>query len=392
MEVLPDHSSRFLAWELTVGFPLFPLIFALSGQIEGVADWLYLYADVIQYDVVLVDGTITVANQCQNTDLFWAMRGGGGVFAIAYTTYLKAWPAFTAINAVAGAATANSTETYNKMITAIVENDSTYMQNFTSGIYETEFPSVGFSFQRAFTDNSSIISVNESATLLDFLFNMPGVNTTVHMGQFTTWNQAYNAVVGPQVNSAVGVNLLISSRIISQEVMGSAAMANFITSLPQTQPIIIQRGRHYYGQIETLARNLTDMCLTVGGGVVTQLATDAVRRSSLTTARKSLANKIQTAVNPAFRTSAGFYDLPVINHVDGPPSALQNATIDNVTASGNQVFGEQAYYNEENRREPNFQTTLWGSNYQRLLNIKMSVDPNGVLTGSNTVGSEIFGT
>lgn len=34
--------------------------------------------NVIDYRVVLVDGTVVVADACTNKDLFWALRGGGG--------------------------------------------------------------------------------------------------------------------------------------------------------------------------------------------------------------------------------------------------------------------------------------------------------------------------
>ena len=33
---------------------------------------------VHQFRVVTPDGVLRVANACQNTDLFWALRGGGG--------------------------------------------------------------------------------------------------------------------------------------------------------------------------------------------------------------------------------------------------------------------------------------------------------------------------
>ena len=32
----------------------------------------------VQIKVVTPDGEIRVANECQNEDLFWALRGGGG--------------------------------------------------------------------------------------------------------------------------------------------------------------------------------------------------------------------------------------------------------------------------------------------------------------------------
>lgn len=32
----------------------------------------------VQFEAVLADGTMATANACENTDLFWALRGGGG--------------------------------------------------------------------------------------------------------------------------------------------------------------------------------------------------------------------------------------------------------------------------------------------------------------------------
>lgn len=34
---------------------------------------------VVQFTLVTSDGRVRIANECQNKDLFWALRGGGGV-------------------------------------------------------------------------------------------------------------------------------------------------------------------------------------------------------------------------------------------------------------------------------------------------------------------------
>lgn len=34
--------------------------------------------NMLEVDVVIADGTLLTANACTNTDLFWALRGGGG--------------------------------------------------------------------------------------------------------------------------------------------------------------------------------------------------------------------------------------------------------------------------------------------------------------------------
>lgn len=41
--------------------------------------------NVLQFRIVTADGTVRVANSAQNTDLFYALRGGGGgVFGVVY--------------------------------------------------------------------------------------------------------------------------------------------------------------------------------------------------------------------------------------------------------------------------------------------------------------------
>jgi hypothetical protein len=39
-------------------------------------------ADVLQFEIVTPDGQVRTANQYENTDLFWALRGGGGGFGV----------------------------------------------------------------------------------------------------------------------------------------------------------------------------------------------------------------------------------------------------------------------------------------------------------------------
>src|SRR5205823_7050238 len=48
----------------------------------GFGSWSKRYgiaaASLLEAEVVTADGEVLVANACQNQDLFWALRGGGG--------------------------------------------------------------------------------------------------------------------------------------------------------------------------------------------------------------------------------------------------------------------------------------------------------------------------
>lgn len=69
-------------------------------------------------------------------------------------------------------------------------------------------------------------------------------------------------------------------------------------------------------------------------------------------------------------------------------TAAQNATIETVSETLTETFGSPAYYNEEYPADDDFSGVQWGSNYPRLLSIKKALDPKGVFSCRNCVGSE----
>ena len=48
--------------------------------------------NLLEADMVLADGTFVTVNANQNTDLFWAIRGGGGNFGIVTSFKFQAHP------------------------------------------------------------------------------------------------------------------------------------------------------------------------------------------------------------------------------------------------------------------------------------------------------------
>lgn len=53
--------------------------YSLGGGHSALSPMFGLAVDnILEVDVVIADGTLLTANKCENTDLFWALRGGGG--------------------------------------------------------------------------------------------------------------------------------------------------------------------------------------------------------------------------------------------------------------------------------------------------------------------------
>ena len=51
--------------------------------------------NVLEFDIVTADGQLVTANACKNSDLFWAVRGGGGgTFGIVTRMVYKAHEPF----------------------------------------------------------------------------------------------------------------------------------------------------------------------------------------------------------------------------------------------------------------------------------------------------------
>lgn len=76
--------------------------------------------NVLQFDVVTADGEQKVANACTNTDIFWALRGGGGAFAVTTRVYFKTYPAFAAVNTFTTSLKCQDDDAYNRMIETLV--------------------------------------------------------------------------------------------------------------------------------------------------------------------------------------------------------------------------------------------------------------------------------
>jgi hypothetical protein len=75
---------------------------------------------------------------------------------------------------------------------------------------------------------------------------------------------------------------------------------------------------------------------------------------------------------------------------DTVAEAVQKNLLTNVYVEALRVLAPDtgAYVNEADAYEPNFQETFWGDNYQRLFDIKRTVDPGDVFWCTPCVGNE----
>ncbi|TVY54878.1 putative FAD-linked oxidoreductase, partial [Lachnellula suecica] len=109
------------------------------GMGGGVGDFTTLYGlmvdNAVEFEVVTADGLVRVINECNDPDLFWAMRGGGGgAFAVLtkYRVQLHPMLPIHTYNFVASFE-GNTTETLRQVLTAHAENQLAWSEHLVTG-------------------------------------------------------------------------------------------------------------------------------------------------------------------------------------------------------------------------------------------------------------------
>lgn len=315
--------------------------------------------NVLSYEVVTADGEFVVANSTSNTDLFWALRGGGGsTFGVATSVTVKAHPDLPVTASrfsFSSAKTGN--ETFWKAIRAYVES---WTDNADAGTYTywTLIPSNGtfaFAFSPFFAPGKS---KEEATALLQPWFNELtdlGIqfdpNITYFDNFYDAWRSSFplEAVQKPNVATA--------SRLFPR--------ANFETADKRQQVFDKIRSSAEKNRVQV---HFNMQC-------------------------KDPANN-DNAVNSHWRPLVSFSMQSVRWPINATAEQILKIRTDfqNVDMQGWRDIspGAGSYLAEADRLEPNFGDAFWGDKYPRLLEVKKKLDPQFVFYATTGVGSEAW--
>lgn len=76
---------------------------------------------MVQFEVVTADSEKRTVNECSNIDLWWALRGGGGTFAVVTRVYFKMYAAFKAVNTFGGQVVCANKSAYSELVSRLVD-------------------------------------------------------------------------------------------------------------------------------------------------------------------------------------------------------------------------------------------------------------------------------
>jgi len=310
--------------------------------------------NALQFTLVTSSGSYLTANAYSHSDLFWALRGGGGgtygvVTSVTYNTH----PPTPVIAIVLAVESFDTPATAQSIVSEFLRFHPT-MADLGWGGYaffsaETSFLFVGVAPNISWADANTTL-----APLFEFFANATSEEAVGYTMPYDSFYTLYEQVLGtPGTASSVGENVEIVSRLISRELLET----------------------DYEKVAETLLGLGTSLTYhLVAGGAVSKVDPDSV------------------GLNPAWRNALGHVALGSSWPEGTNATAIRQIedTLKGYLGVLEELVGPDggAYFNEASLYEQNFQETFFGAHYARLEAIKDQYDPAGLFVVVEGVGSE----
>ncbi|KAG9088949.1 hypothetical protein FS749_001731 [Ceratobasidium sp. UAMH 11750] len=312
--------------------------------------------NALQLTVVKADGQIVKANACQNKDLFWAMRGGGGgTYGVVLDVTYRTHPALDSITFLAFTVDVTSPPKLTELTELFFRTVPNITDHGVRGYASWPSPT-SFAFTAIHPNNPGVATTNATFQLIfDWVSNNPGTSVQSKGAAHPTFHDLF--VTWFSGDSSIAAPAWIGGRLVSRSALEkhSAKLAGLVVyPFP------------YVGSIFNI----------IGGGVIDKVDPES------------------TGLNPQWRNEALASWNPATTWTDDTPAdqiKLLKSAITNVTQELGKIarLDHAAYFNEADPEEARWKKAFFGKHYDRLLKIKRQLDPKGVFTCNRCVGSDL---
>ncbi|RTE81507.1 hypothetical protein BHE90_003956 [Fusarium euwallaceae] len=323
---------------------------------------------VLQATVVTTEGEILVANDAQNRDLLWAIRGGGpGLYGIVVEYVLQTVPlpenvvmgtlSISTIQNQTGAATQDSWTAFAAFVSSVPDLMDAGITGYGFGITQENTGIELTMTLWAYNTTSAAFKPLLESVRRDMLSQVESKSISVNISEPTvlpTYLSLFD-VLNPS-RSRCGDISLISSRLLGRRHLSDIPLETLRSHLQKISK----------GQVEG---RQTRLVLGLQGGL----------------GPRSVPFEMRGALNPAWR-SAYLHLMATGVNIDTETLSPQNAlgaAAEWVEENKEAVWREWApdtgaYINEANPFARNFQQDFYGDNYDRLLRVKEKYDPTAM--------------
>lgn len=186
--------------------------------------------NAVEFEVVTADGEIRTINQCNEPELFWAMRGGdGGTFAVLTKYQVQLYPSlsihtytFTA-NFTGDTSDATQNVALREILTAHAEKQAEWSPELVTGQLECFPEKIVISMVSLYGDNGSKLR-SASASFAEFLSNRADLSASVN--EYTSYPDYANyltvTAADAKVTEPSGIFSIFASRLVPRTVFDAS--------------------------------------------------------------------------------------------------------------------------------------------------------------------------
>lgn len=315
---------------------------------------------VIQFTMMLADGTVVIANPNQNSDLFWAVRGGtGGNFGVLLDITYKIFP----LDNIWGVAIEWEFETGT---TNAAQALLTIQNNYLTGF---QYPNLGI----------------QTVVYTDFAPGHDGYKKVRFCGSFIGEQVDLNTAIAPllaipgatQVYSAYDKYSVINNALIEgipafgEDTPDYLPPKYFGRSAYVAKSLSLEDYANILSMFKTIPNQFGMMDFEGYGGAINQYP------------REESAFIHRSPIMDVY-TIAFFSEGATTNDREA-----NETWINNFYEFLNQYWNGHSYQNYPYRQQENFQWAYWGEYYGQLCAVKGKYDPNNFFNYQQSIGSPL---
>ena len=345
---------------------------------------------LLEAEIVTADGSVKTVNACNDPELFWALKGGGGgSFGIVTKLTLKTRQLPKYFGAVFGKIKANSDAAFKNLIARIIDFYQDRLFNPHWGEHIRFYPDNTVHIQMLFQGLNKKQARKLWEPFCDWINSVPGDYTweekleTAHLPAKRLWDATFLKKFAPEFiitddrPHAPGKNFYWAG---NAEHAGQFLLSYHSAWLPAY--LLEKEKRNIL--VESLFSATREWALSL-----------QFNKGLAGAPQEEISAAKDTAMNPAVVDA---FALAIIagdcypafpEHDPGLKEKDEAARINKAMDKLRKIIPDAgAYVSESNFFEKHWHRSSWGSNYERLLQVKKDYDPQGLFFVYHGVGSE----
>lgn len=310
----------------------------------------------LEWEVVTADGKLLTATPTENSDLYWALSGGGGgTYGVVMSMTVKAYP-----DGVVGGASLQVVSPVDTLLDVVAFLHTSLPGLVDAGAHVTwSVLSAGFAIPVLTVPDASASEVRDLLTPFTTLLKENKIPYTLNITEFPKYIDHLNHYLGP----------LPYGPIPSAQIQGGVIFSRDTIADPTSNSAILT--------------SIRDIITT----------TNFMFVSSALNVSVSVDPHPPNAVLPAWRSALMYPVIAQIWNYTIPfaEMAEQERILTEEVMPPLQEYASGAYLNEADFNNPRWKEDYYGNNYVQLKEVKRKWDPESLFYAKTGVGSEEWG-